>query len=103
LGHKTISITREAYELLSREKKGSESFSEVIKRLATERGKLKDSLGAWKISDEEEERGSSALKKNWRNTTLSIRTTAALAGSGKKHASVSEMKRLLDRMRARDV
>ena len=29
-------------------------------------------------------------------------TTADLAGSGKKHASVSEMKRLLDRMRAED-
>ncbi len=30
-------------------------------------------------------------------------TTVDLAGSGKKHASVSEMKRLLDRMRAKDV
>ena len=29
-------------------------------------------------------------------------TTADLAGSGKKHASVMEMKRLLDRMRAED-
>ncbi len=30
-------------------------------------------------------------------------TTADLAGSGAKHASVSEMKRLLDRMREEDV
>jgi AbrB family looped-hinge helix DNA binding protein len=29
-------------------------------------------------------------------------TTADLAGSGRKHASVTEMKRLLDRMRAED-
>jgi len=29
-------------------------------------------------------------------------TTADLAGSGKNHASVPEMKRLLDRMRAED-
>jgi len=29
-------------------------------------------------------------------------TTADLAGSGKKHSSVTEMKRLLDRMRAED-
>ncbi len=30
-------------------------------------------------------------------------STADLAGSGSKHASVSEMKRLLDRMREEDV
>ena len=29
-------------------------------------------------------------------------STADLAGSGKKHASVTEMKRLLDRMRSED-
>jgi bifunctional DNA-binding transcriptional regulator/antitoxin component of YhaV-PrlF toxin-antitoxin module len=29
-------------------------------------------------------------------------TTADLAGSGKKHASAAEMKRLLDRMRTED-
>jgi predicted CopG family antitoxin len=74
LGHKTISITEEAYELLSREKKGRESFSEVIKRLAKERGKLKDSFGAWKMSDDEEERIFPSLKKNWKRTTPAIRT-----------------------------
>jgi predicted CopG family antitoxin len=74
LGQKTISITKEAYELLSREKKGRESLSEVIKRLAKERGKLKDSFGAWKMSDDEEERMFSNLKKNWKKTTLAIRT-----------------------------
>ena len=68
----------------------------------SERGKLKDSLGAWKMSDKEEKRILSALKKDWRNATLAIRTTADLAGSGKKHASVSEMKHLLDRMRSED-
>jgi predicted CopG family antitoxin len=103
MGVKTLTITEEAYELLSREKKGKESFSEVIKRLARERGELKDSFGAWTMTDEEEERIFSALKKDWRNATLAIRTTADLAGSGKKHASVSEMKHLLDRMRAKDL
>jgi len=29
-------------------------------------------------------------------------TTADLAGSGKRHSSVTEMKRLLDRMRSED-
>ena len=86
MGRKTISITEEAYELLSREKKGSESFSEVIKRLAEERGKLKDSLGGWKMSDEEEERIFSSLNKNWKKWNKL--TTADLAGSGKKHATV---------------
>jgi hypothetical protein len=73
------------------------------RKTVPERGKLKDSLGAWKMSDAEEERIFSVLKKDWRNTTLAIRTTADLAGSGKKHARVSEMKRTLDRMRAKDV
>jgi predicted CopG family antitoxin len=100
LGHKTISITREAYELLSREKKGRESFSEMIKRLAKERGELEDSFGAWKMSDDEEERIFSSLNKNWKK--WNNLTTADLAGSGRKNASVSEMKRLLDRMRAED-
>jgi len=33
LGFKTITITEEAYKMLTSEKKGDESFSEVIKRL----------------------------------------------------------------------
>jgi hypothetical protein len=73
-----------------------------VKRLTRERRRLSDSLGAWKMSDREEERMFSGLKKQWKNTTLAIRTTAELAGSGKKHADVSETKRLLDRMRAED-
>ena len=44
------------------------------KRPDPERAKLKDSLGAWKMSDEEEERTFSSLKKNWKRTTLAIRT-----------------------------
>ncbi len=73
-----------------------------VKRLTRERRRLSDSVGAWKMSDREEERMFSGLKKQWKNTTLAVRTTAELAGSGKKHADVSEMKRLLDRMRAED-
>ncbi|TMI43129.1 hypothetical protein E6H19_10510 [Candidatus Bathyarchaeota archaeon] len=37
-------------------------------------GRLSDSLGAWNMSDEEEERIVSSLKKNWKRTTLAIRT-----------------------------
>jgi len=74
MGVKTLTITEEAYELLAREKKGKESFSEVIKRLARERGELKDSFGAWKMTDEEEQKIFSSLKKNWKKTTLAIRS-----------------------------
>ncbi len=71
MGVKTLTITEEAYELLAREKKGKESFSEVIKRLARERGELKDSFGTWKMTDDEEERIFSSLKKNWKKTPAS--------------------------------
>jgi predicted CopG family antitoxin len=63
---------------LSREKKGKESSSEVIKRLARERGNLKDSFGAWTMTDEEEKRIFSSLKKNWKKTTLAIRSRRRL-------------------------
>ena len=73
LGVKTLTITEEAYELLAREKKGKESFSEVIKRLARERGELKDSFGGWTMSEEEEGRIFSSLQKNWEKTTRRVR------------------------------
>jgi len=43
------------------------------RRLIRERGRLRDSLGAWNMSDEEEEKIFSSLKENWKKTTLSIR------------------------------
>src|SRR2546425_5808741 len=43
------------------------------RKLTRERGRLSDSLGAWNMSDEEEERIVSSLKKNWKKTTLAIR------------------------------
>ncbi len=73
LGVKTLTITEEAYQLLSREKKGKESFSEVIKRLARERGQLRDSYGAWTMSDEEEAKIFSGLKRHWKKATLRTR------------------------------
>ncbi len=73
LGVKTLTITEEAYQLLSREKKGKESFSEVIKRLARERGQLRDSYGAWTMSDEEEARTFTSLKRHWKKATLRTR------------------------------
>jgi predicted CopG family antitoxin len=73
LGFKTITVTEEAYKMLTMEKKGDESFSEVIKRLTRERGKLSDSLGAWKMTDEEAEQIFSSIKQNWNKSTVRLR------------------------------
>jgi predicted CopG family antitoxin len=50
---KTITITKDAYEALAREKRKDESFSDVALRLTSKKGELKDCLGSWKLSDEE--------------------------------------------------
>jgi len=63
---KTISITEEAYEALIREKIDKESFTETILRITKKSGKLSDSFGAWKMTDEEAEKMRSDLDKGWR-------------------------------------
>src|SRR5713101_4051073 len=74
MGVKTITVTEEAYSMLAKEKKEDESFSEVIKRLTKERGKLSDSLGAWKMTDEEAEQIFSSLRRNWKKSTVRLRS-----------------------------
>jgi predicted CopG family antitoxin len=74
MGVKTITVTEEAYRLLAKEKKGDESFSQVIKRLAKERGRLSDSLGAWKMSDDEAEQIFSSLRRNWKQSTARLQS-----------------------------
>ena len=76
MGVKTITVTEEAYRMLAKEKKEDESFSEVIKRLTKERGKLSDSLGAWKMTDEEAEEIFSSLRRNWKKSTARLRSNA---------------------------
>ena len=44
---KTISVTDDAYEALTREKRDGESFTDVIIRL-TKRARLSDFAGIWK-------------------------------------------------------
>src|SRR5437867_3477368 len=63
---KNISITNEAYEALRREKRKEESFTEAILRLTRSRGKLSDSFGSWKLSDEEEAAIKRELSKGWK-------------------------------------
>jgi predicted CopG family antitoxin len=79
VGVKTITVTEEAYRLLAKEKKGEESFSQVIKRLTGERGRLADSLGAWKMSEKEAQEIFSSLRKHWKRTDARIRGRASTA------------------------
>ena len=76
MGVKTITVTEEAYKMLAKEKKEDESFSEVIKRLTKERGKLSDSLGAWKMTDQEAQEFFSSLRRHWKKSTVRIRGKA---------------------------
>jgi predicted CopG family antitoxin len=67
MGTKTITITESAYKALAREKRADESFSEVIARLTKEAGRLGDSYGAWKMTDEEARELFTSLDRNWRS------------------------------------
>jgi len=51
---KTIAIANDVYELLTKEKRGSESFSDVIRRLGSRGGSLLDCAGILKDVPEEE-------------------------------------------------
>ncbi len=51
---KTITITREAYDALAREKRPQESFSDVVLRLTSRKAKLSEYFGIWKDIPEPE-------------------------------------------------
>ncbi|MBX8639245.1 MAG: antitoxin [Candidatus Thermoplasmatota archaeon] len=70
---KNISITNEAYESLKRERRGNESFTEVILRLAHTRGSLSDCFGIWKLTDHEETKINMELSKGWQAMRERIR------------------------------
>lgn len=54
MGTKTITVMDDAYNLLLSRKNKDESFSEVIRKMAEEKGNVMKFAGAWKhISDEE--------------------------------------------------
>ncbi|MGA2663393.1 MAG: antitoxin VapB family protein [Nitrososphaerales archaeon] len=63
---KNISITQEAYEALRREKRGDESFTDAILRLARKGGRLSDCFGTWKMTDEEQGAIQDELARGWR-------------------------------------
>lgn len=64
---KTISIKKEAYDALKREKMDNESFTDTILRITKKSGKIADCFGTWKMTDEEEEDIRSQLSEGWRS------------------------------------
>ena len=62
---KTITITKDVYDMLLVEKEEDESFSDVIYRLVKRRSKLSDSFGKWEMTDEEIEKLKSELHSMW--------------------------------------
>lgn len=66
LAFKTITISEEAYEKLSRLKTEDESFTDVILKLSEGRGNILRYAGAWKdMSREEADRLTSSLRELW--------------------------------------
>ncbi len=53
MASKNISISKNIYEALLREKSEGESFTAVISRLLSRRKRLSDSFGAWDMGEEE--------------------------------------------------
>ena len=54
MASKTVALDEEACELLKRQKKGDESFSDVVKRLARPRRSISALGGRWSDMSEQE-------------------------------------------------
>jgi len=65
MGTKTITIMDDAYELLVRNKKKDESFSDVVRREFSKKGSILDLAGAWSdLSDKDIKEMEDAVKKS---------------------------------------
>jgi len=54
MGTKTISIMDDVYDLITRHKKASESFSDLFRREFNKKGKISDCAGLWShLSDKQ--------------------------------------------------
>ncbi len=54
MASKTVALDADAYELLKRQKRSEESFSDTVKRLAKPRRPISDFAGMWSdLSDKE--------------------------------------------------
>lgn len=65
MGTKTISIDEEAYKRLKNSKIGSESFSEVVKRITNpvKKRSMMEFAGIWDLTDEEYNKMKAKLKE----------------------------------------
>jgi predicted CopG family antitoxin len=64
---KTVALDPEAYDMLRRQRRSGETFSDAVKRLSGKRRSILDFAGIWKdIHDEELERLSSFLAEGRR-------------------------------------
>ena len=61
---KTITITKDAYDALAREKGKDESFSQLALRLTKKRGTLKEYLGLWHLT-EKQKKIFEKIKRSW--------------------------------------
>ena len=65
MGTKTITIMDDAYELLARNKRKDESFSDVVRREFSKKGSILDLAGAWSdLSDKDAMEMEKAIKKS---------------------------------------
>ncbi|MGI0148274.1 MAG: antitoxin VapB family protein [Thermoplasmata archaeon] len=62
---KTIALDREAYDLLRRQKRKGESFSDAVKRIARDGRPLSDFAGAWRkhLSDRDIQEIEAAIRR----------------------------------------
>ena len=57
-------------KIIIQEKRDNESFADVITRLSSKRGKLKDCFGAWDMDDDEEKEMFANLRRFWKQNEL---------------------------------
>ena len=63
---KTITITKEAYELLKQKKKTGESFSEVIIKYFGEKRSILDLYGSWEGEETEWDKILAGIQDAWK-------------------------------------
>ena len=66
MASKTVALDEEAYELLKRQKKGDESFSDAVKRLARPRRPISAYGGMWSDLTEKERKSLDTVYANAR-------------------------------------
>ena len=67
MGHRNITISDEAYEILAKLKRDKESFTDVIKRVFKEQGKkpLAQFSGTWQGTPEELDQIMADIENQW--------------------------------------